>query len=199
MERYRLVVAAHEILSDPTKRKAYDMTGAGWSGRPEHDAPRHYWSSQGEAKWSGFDTNDSPIRNATWEDWEKWYQRQSGKKQSPVYTSNGGFLGLVVSVVFLGAFAQSMHVDSYGAMFKRQVTQVHDDANKHMQQRRVESQEFADRDARLQSFLKSRDPIGYGVIDPREDAYRKMLPEPETCMSDGIHQQGQNHDRKPHV
>ena len=192
MERYRLIVAAHEILSDPVKRRAYDNTGAGWNGRPEHDAPRHYWASRGEAKWSGFDTNDSPFRNATWEDWEKWYQRRSGKKQAPMYTSNGGFLSLVVAVVFLGAFGQSLHVDSYGNFFKRQVTQVHDDASKHMRQRRIESHEFADRDARLQSFLRTRDPVGYGVTDPKDEAYRKLLPEPETCMSDGIQQQAKS-------
>ena len=197
MERYRLIVAAHEILSDPTKRKAYDTTGAGWNGRLEHDAPRHYWASRGEAKWSGFDTNDSPYRNATWEDWEKWYQRQSGKKQSPVFTSNGGFLALVISAVFLGAFAQSMRVDNHEALFKQQVYQVHDDASKQINQRKVESQGFADRTARLQNFLGSRDPIGYGVVGPGEEAYRKLLPEPEVRINDGIHQQNQNQGRKP--
>ena len=191
MERYRLIVAAHEILSDPTKRRAYDKTGAGWNGRPENEPPRHYWTSHGEAKWSGFDTNDSPFRNATWEDWEKWYQRQSGKKQSPVYTSNGGFLTLIVSVVFLGAFGQSLRVEDYGSLFRRQVEQVHDDASKYMRQRRVETQDFKNRDARLQSFLRTRDPHGYGIDDPREASYQKLLPEPEACISDVVHQQGQ--------
>ena len=30
LERYRLIVAAHTILSDPSKRSAYDRWGAGW-------------------------------------------------------------------------------------------------------------------------------------------------------------------------
>ena len=32
LERYRLVVAANEILSDDVKRRAYDLYGAGWHG-----------------------------------------------------------------------------------------------------------------------------------------------------------------------
>ena len=191
MERYRLIVAAHEILSDPAKRRAYDTTGAGWNGRPEHDSPRHYWASRGEAKWSGFDTNDSPFRNATWEDWEKWHQRQNGKKQSPVYTSNGGFLVLAVSAVFLGAFAQSMHVDNHEALLKQQVLRIHDDASKQMSQRKVESHEFPSRSTRLQSFLRSRDPIGFDIIIPDEEVHRKLLPAPDT-VSDESPQQSQD-------
>ncbi|KAL9127181.1 MAG: hypothetical protein Q9217_003889 [Psora testacea] len=196
MERYRLIVAAHEILSDPTKRKAYDKTGAGWHGRPGHDAIRSYWSPREETKWSGFDHNDSPFRNATWEDWERWYQRQSGKKQNPVFASNGGFLSLVVSVVLLGVFGQSLRVDEYGNMFKRQVERMNDDASTFVRQKKTETQGFGNRDARLQSFLKTRDPHGYGLNDTREEQFKKLLPEPETCMSEGIQQQGQNNDRE---
>ena len=57
MERYRLIVAANDILSNPDKRKAYDRTGAGWNGFMEHGHhPSQYdWSrSKGPARWSGF-------------------------------------------------------------------------------------------------------------------------------------------------
>lgn len=197
MERYRLVVAANDILSDPAKRRAYDSTGAGWDGRPEFGAQNYHWGQTKEAQWSGFDTNDSPFRNATWEDWEKWYQRNSKEKQEPVYFSNGGFLSLVVVAVFLGGFGQTLRVEDYSNVFQRQVEATHNSASKAIRQRRMESQAFSDRDQRLQNFLRSRDPVGYGVVDPREDGFRKMLPEPETCLSEGIHQSGQNHDRKP--
>ena len=40
LERYRLVVLAHEILSDPIKRKAYDSYGAGW-GSFERQSTKH--------------------------------------------------------------------------------------------------------------------------------------------------------------
>ncbi|KAK4909169.1 J domain-containing protein 1, partial [Elasticomyces elasticus] len=39
IERYRLIVAAHTILSDPARRSAYDRFGAGWNGRPDAATP----------------------------------------------------------------------------------------------------------------------------------------------------------------
>ena len=192
MERYRLIVTAHEILSDPVKRSAYDKSGAGWDGRPEHGAPKYNWGQNNDTRWSGFDTNDSPFRNATWEDWEKWYQRGRAK-QEPVYFSNGGFLMLVLTAVFLGGFGQSIRVGDYSSLFSRQVEKVHDDASKAIRQRRTESQGFGNRDERLQNFLKTRDPHGYGITDPTEESYRKLLQEPEICMSEGINKRGHDH------
>ena len=193
-ERYRLIVTAHEILSDPVKRVAYDKSGAGWDGRPEHDAPKYNWRQNNDARWSGFDTNDSPFRNATWEDWEKWYQRGKAK-QEPVYFSNGGFLILVLTAVFLAGFGQSIRVGDYSDVFQRQVEKVHDDASTAIRQRRIESQGFGNRDERLQSFLRSRDPHGYGVTGPMQEGYRKLLQEPEMCMSEVINQKGHDHGR----
>lgn len=192
MERYRLIVTAHEILSDPVKRSAYNKSGAGWDGRPEHGAPKYTWRQNNDTRWSGFDTNDSPFRNATWEDWEKWYQRGKAK-QEPVYLSNGGFLMLVLTAVFIGGFEQSIRVGDNSNIFQRQAEKVHHDARKVIRQRRTESQGFGSRDERLQSFLRVRDPHGYGVPDPTEESYRKLLQEPETYMSEGINQRGHDH------
>ena len=192
MERYRLIVAAHEILADPEKRSAYDASGAGWNGRPGHGAPRYHWGQNQGAKWSGFDTNDSPFRNATWEDWERWYTRDRVKQQ-PVYVSNGGFLILVIAAVSLGGFGQSLRASDYSNMFERQVEKVHDNASKVLRKRKTDSAGFGNRDERLQNFLMTRDPRGYGITDPKEESYRKLLPEPELCMSEAVHQRGHDH------
>jgi len=192
MERYRLVVSAHEILSDPARRSAYDAAEAGWNGRPVHGAPKYHWGQNNETRWTGFDTNDSPFRNATWEDWEKWYMRDN-VKQEPVYFSNGSFLMLVITVVFLGGFGQSIRVGDYSNIFQRQVEMVHDDASKVLRIRKTESTGFGNRGERLQGFLRFRDPHGYGVTDPTEEGYRKLPPEPEVCLSDDINQRGNEH------
>lgn len=196
MERYRLIVTAHEILSDPVKRSAYDKSGAGWEGQPEYCAPKYNWGQDNNARWSGFDTNNSPFGNATWEDWERWYQRGKSK-QEPVYFSNGGFLMLVLTAMFLGGIGQSVQVRDYSNVFQRQVEKVHDDASKAMRQRRIETQGFGNRDERLQKFLRTRDPHGYGVIDPVEENYRKLLQEPEVCMGEGINHRGHNRGQDP--
>ena len=192
MERYRLIVTAHDILSDPFKRSAYDRSGAGWDGRPEHGALKYNSGQSNDTRWSGFDTNDSPFRNATWEDWEKWYQKGKSK-QEPVYFSNGGFLMLVLTAVFLGGFGQSIRVGDYSNVFQRQVEKVHDDASKAIRQRRTESQGFGNRDERLQNFLRTRDPHGYGVTDLTKESYRKLPTEPEICMNSGVNQRGHDH------
>lgn len=193
-ERYRLIVTAHELLSDPVKRSAYDESGAGWDGRPDHRAPQYTWGKDNDARWSGFDTNDSPFRNATWEDWEKWYQRGKAK-QEPVYFSNGGFLILVLAAVFVAGFGQSIRVGDYSDVFQRQVEKAHDDASMTIRQRRVESQGFVNRDERLQNFLRTRDLHGFGVTDPTEESYWELLQEPEICTSEVVIQAAPQHGR----
>lgn len=88
IERYRLVVAANAILSDPTKRYAYDRTGRGWA-KWRTDGPQsddlegkdykyttfHRWRKDVAEKYQ-FAVEDDPMFCATWEDWEKWYHRQ---------------------------------------------------------------------------------------------------------------------------
>ena len=39
LERYRLIVAANDILSNPVKRAAYDRYGSGWNGQPDALSP----------------------------------------------------------------------------------------------------------------------------------------------------------------
>ena len=193
-ERYRLIVTAHEILSDPGKRSAYDKSGAGWGGRLDSCTPKYTWGRKNDARWSGFDTNDSPFGNATWEDWEKWYQRDKAK-QEPVYFSNGGFLTLVLATILLAGFGQSIRVGDYSNVFQQQVEKAHDNASMAIQQSRTESQAFGDRDERLQNFLRTRDSHGYGTTDLTEENYGKISPEPEICMSEDVNETAPNNSQ----
>ena len=182
MERYRLVVAANDILSDPEKRKAYDRYGAGWNGRSDLDASKRNWSHNTSTRWSGFDHNSSPSHCATWEDWERWYQRENRTKgkQEPVYVSNGGFVSLIIIVVALSGFGQATRVGDYSRTFLEQIESVHGDCSNNIQSRRKESHSFGNKDERLQNFLKTREetgiPLGYGVPDPTQ---LKLLPRPD--------------------
>ncbi len=185
MERYRLVVAANDILSDPEKRRAYDRYGAGWNGRSDSDVSKHNWSHNTGTRWSGFDHNSSPSHCATWEDWERWYQRENGpkEKQEPVYFSNGGFVSLIMIVVTLSGLGQATRVGDYSKTFLQQIEAVHGDCSNNIQTRRNESQNFGNKDERLQSFLRTREesgiPIGYGVPDPRNESYKQLVPPPD--------------------
>ena len=93
---------------------------------------------------------------------------------------------LVLSAVLLAGFGQSIRAGDYSNGFQRQVEKVHDDASLAIRQRRTETQGFGNRDERLQNFLRTRDPHGYGRTDPTEERYRKLLQEPEFFMSEVI-------------
>jgi len=181
LERYRLVIAANELLSDPTKRGAYDLYGCGWNGQA--DVVRD--PSSTSRGWGASPTG--PSQNATWEDWEKWYQRDADGPQEPRFVSNGAFFGIVVIFAALGGIGQATRVGNYSIRFLEQRDALHDSVSKDLMRRRRETTNaFGNRDERIDSFLKQRDPVGYGVTDPREESYRRLLPAPEVCSSEDI-------------
>ena len=180
IERYRLVVAANDILSHPGKRKAYDECGAGWNGRPDAGTRRHEWSSDANGHWSGFHDNSSPARNATWEDWEKWYQRNDkGEKvpQEPVYFSNEGFLSLIAIIACLGGIGQATRISDQKRSYLKQMETIHSDCRQDARRRMEEAQGYGNKDRRVQSFLTMREQSGIPAVDLGEG--RKLLPPPD--------------------
>ena len=186
VERYRLIVAAHEILSDPAKRKAYDKTGLGWVERSE-------WPSRNahgrKPKWTGFNGNDSPFANATWEDWEKWYERQHGKQQpqAPIYISNVGFITLVLSAVFVGAVGQRLNIERHESFFKERVDERHRRAAEAYKDAAMESRNSPTMDSRIRRFLSSRYQNDYEM--PNVDG-QKSLPAPGARDDDAYDEYG---------
>lgn len=147
LERYRLVVAAHDLLSDPHRRRLYDCHGLGWPRGPlerrhkDDDWHRH---------------PGSPARNATWEDWERWREARDGRRPEPVYMSNGIFATLVVAACLAATAAQLHRAESSAA---RTVDAAH-------RQHQTIGQEMArnsfiavgrTRDQRLDNFLRERE------------------------------------------
>ncbi|KAH9212994.1 Hsp40 co-chaperone-like protein Jid1 [Leptodontidium sp. 2 PMI_412] len=193
LERYRLVVAANDILSDPIKRSAYDYYGAGWNGAPDVVKPRDAsesaatcGSSSGRG-WGG--GPEGPSQNATWEDWERWYQRDAKGPQEPRYVSNSAFVGLIVAFALIGGIGQVTRAGSYGMSFVEQRDALHNNISKDLIRRRKETTTaYGSREERIDSFLRQRDPVGYGLVDRREESYRKLLPPPEICSSEDIKQ-----------
>ena len=184
LERYRLVVAANNILSDPAKRGAYDRYGAGWNGQPELGAQKHNWSHTAGTGWSGFQDNASPAQNATWENWERWYRRDAKGKQEPLYFSNSAFVSLIAIFAALAGIGQATRVGEYSRTFLEQIEAVHEDCSKDIQRRRKESHMFTNKDERMQSFLRNRDASGYAITDSTDAGYRKLLPPPEGHFKD---------------
>ena len=170
--RYRLIVAANNVLCDPQRRKRYDRLGLGWE---EHEGPAPYSAGYAGktpaeqekerqqavwAKHSNWRTRPgSAANNATWEDWERWRQDngfEAKAKQEEQFMSNGGFALVVLVLVFLGGWGQLTRAGSSGT----HLVAAHYENNQHISTT-LRGQQAArapmSRQDRVGSFLERRD------------------------------------------
>ncbi|KAJ4421915.1 J domain-containing protein 1 [Gnomoniopsis sp. IMI 355080] len=163
LDRYRLVVAANTILSDPTKRRAYDLYGAGWAGK--HDMSN---KSFREADRAWRREAGSAAGNATWEDWEQWHRAHdgtSGEKQNPLYMSNGLFVGALAFFVLIGSWGQATRAGNHSV----HLIEMREASSQHISEemwRRRKEKAFLGREERIENFLKQREGWSHG---PSED------------------------------
>ena len=157
LERYRLVVLANSILSDPEKRRKYDLYGAGWAGRP--GIPDFRARYPDGSSWT--DQPDSPANNATWEDWENWrHSRQGTKKQQPLYMSNGLFAAIILATMAIGAAGQYSWAENHA----RQIAVLQEEQRKELVRRTKDQKanEFlTDGESRIQAYLRKREGVIY--------------------------------------
>ncbi|KAI1385969.1 uncharacterized protein F4822DRAFT_414611 [Hypoxylon trugodes] len=153
LERYRLIVAANEILSDPTKRRAYDLYGAGWG------ATRSMENLYRTADRSWRDVPGNPSMNATWEDWERWYDERDGTKkenQRPVFMSNQLFASVLCVFVVIGSFGQARRATSTTTNLV-EMRDEHSMAISEGMRKRQNEKAFLNRHERVENFLRQRD------------------------------------------
>ncbi|KAF2174875.1 hypothetical protein K469DRAFT_704060 [Zopfia rhizophila CBS 207.26] len=184
LERYRLLIAAHSILSDPSRRQAYDLWGHGWaghSGTPSAYSP--YKPSHERRSWP---PGHDPMKNATWEDWERWYDQEYGRQKDEeervVYLSNFGFMSIIFVLVTLGGVMQGTRANMFSSSVMEHRDKMHKEAS--MELRRSKQATTGDRNERIQTFLRHREAVHAG-----EDAYQRILPTPETCSPDTVRKQ----------
>ncbi|KJZ77628.1 hypothetical protein HIM_02805 [Hirsutella minnesotensis 3608] len=149
LERYHLVVAANELLSDPAKRRLYDTHGIGWSSGRRTTNLR-------EADRSWRHQPNSPARNATWEDWEQWYETRDGRRREPTYMRNGTFASLVVLMCMFGAMTQANRAEASGAQFVEFTQQRHAAIGQEMLKNNMEAAGRS-KDERVDCFLRERE------------------------------------------
>lgn len=179
LERYRLVVQAHEILSDPVKRRAFDASGAGWGTR-NRSADRHtkgYTNAEGKAYGYGPDHDSTIFQNATWEDWERWYRRRDNPDKQAyagTYVHPNAFASFVIILAVLSGVLQATRAGQYsGAMeekaraFTEETSRFLNDRADHFKENQVS------RDGRVKHFLQKRDPSKYGLKNEEGEVYRK--------------------------
>lgn len=197
VERYRLIVAAHTILSDPVKRSAYDRFGSGWEGKAEvqgidQETTGTPGTRPGPFSHSWNQSNDDPIwQNATWEDWERWHDRQAGNApREPVFMKNGYFVVCVSVLAAIGITWNYGRAQDASTFLVEQRDLVHDRAAKDLRRVRQEKARMDSRQDRIEFFLRQREAtIGtgaFGVDAIREERASRLLPDKEICRSDEV-------------
>ncbi|KAJ5095406.1 hypothetical protein NUU61_004762 [Penicillium alfredii] len=168
LQRYRIVVAAHEILSDPNKRAAYDRSGAGWSYTPT----RYNTAAEATAEWGPY--GPTIYANATWEDWERWHNRHQGQQRHVV--DHRTFTRLVILLALFGGAVQASWIGQLNTGFEQRLREVNEESTRFLVGRRQEAvNQMASNDARVQHFLIRRDPSGSGLKDDEQSVYQKEL------------------------
>lgn len=170
LRRYRLIVAAHEILSDPVKRAAYDRDGTGWHDHPDHSDPRRH-----SRRYASYGDSDGTIyQNGTWEDWERYYNRHQPKQVQLV--DHRTFVTFILLLALFGGFAQASWITQYKSTFDQRLDDLNAQSARFLTGRRQQTtEELESSEARVQGFLIRRDPSGSGLKGEEEDVYKQAL------------------------
>ncbi|KAL4868889.1 hypothetical protein BDV12DRAFT_91088 [Aspergillus spectabilis] len=173
LQRYRIVVAAHEILSNPSRRAAYDQAGTGWNLNPASAIPYHHYPPSGSREYN-------PIySNATWEDWEQWYNRHDKKQETVV--DHKTFVTFVVLLFFMGAAVQASWITQVSTGYEDRLRDINEQSTRFLTERRRNTvNQMEGSEAKVQHFLIRRDPSGTGLKGEEEGVYRRTL-----CVRNG--------------
>lgn len=185
LERYRMLVAAHDILSDAEKRKAYDAWGHGWAGH--HHTPAA--SQHNEWHYDARRWTTDPRTNATWEDWERWHYENSGAKDSSnartIQMSNFTFMALLFAFVSIGGVVQGTRFTTFNNSVIERRDQIHREASmEYRRSRNATLSASGDRDERIRTFLEHRESTIMG-----EQSYQRLLPPVDSCSPDQVRRQ----------
>ena len=192
LERYRLVILANEILSDPIKRREYDNHGAGWAGHQRicNRHTRGYYAKGSNKPYGiGKGYDNSPFANATWEDWERWYARDTNEtaKQSHAgnYISPNMFASFILITAVISGVAQATNAGEFSGSIEERAQAFTEETSRFLNNRAEKQKtDTLDSDSRIKWFLEKRDPSKSGLKDAEEDIYndhfsQRLLPAPK--------------------
>ncbi|KAF1956582.1 hypothetical protein CC80DRAFT_363688, partial [Byssothecium circinans] len=181
IERYRLLVAAHTLLSDDAKRREYDAWGYGWAGH--HQMPSYRSAASWAPEPRQWPPGHDPQQNATWEDWERWRQREESPHAAEPrdqFMTNFAFVALVFSIVTLGGVMQGTRANMLTSSAMEHHDKIHREASMELM-RSKRATISGDRDERIRTFLEHREAVNAG-----EMAYQRLFPPSEHCAPDAL-------------
>jgi curved DNA-binding protein CbpA len=182
LERYRLIVQAHEILSDPVKRRAYDSSGAGWGTTRSIDRhSRGFTNPEGKRYGFGPEDDSSIFQNATWEDWERWYRRHDApsKRTYETYMHPNAFASIVILLAFLSGVLMATRAGQFTGSIEERAQAFTEETSRFLASRKDHYEENDIKgQGRVKHFLEKRDPSKYGLKEQEEEIYRTHFANP---------------------
>ena len=182
LERYRLIVQAHAILSDPVKRRAYDSSGAGWGATRYAD--RHskgFTNPEGRRYGFGPDDDSSIFQNATWEDWERWYRRHDPPSKQPyeTYLHPNAFASVVILLAFLSGVLMATRAGQLTGSIEERAQAFTEETGQFLASRSDHLDENETKGTgRVKHFLEKRDPSKSGLKKEEGEIYRHHFTNP---------------------
>ncbi|KAJ9611068.1 J domain-containing protein 1 [Cladophialophora chaetospira] len=176
LERYRLIVQAHEILSDPAKRKQYDISGVGWgTSRTIDRYSRGFTNAEGKRYGFGPEDDSSIFQNATWEDWERWYRRHDPPKYHyEPYLHPNAFASIVILLAVLSGVLMATRGGQFSGSIEEKAQAFTEETGRFLASRKDHFEENEIKSTgRVKHFLEKRDPSKYGLKEEEEEVYRK--------------------------
>ncbi|KAL9090965.1 MAG: hypothetical protein Q9159_001708 [Coniocarpon cinnabarinum] len=197
LERYRLIIAANYILSDPDRRTAYDRYGAGWASyygdsdmnkeKWKHHRYSTYrrWQTESSTRWGEWSTDGDAMFNATWEDWETWYERQrdpegyarrnswssaffsSSRPSNTVFANNYMFLSLVAILAALGGIGQATRANHLAENRRQRMDAYNEKVGRDLLDARNDAKENSlsqSKEDRIKKWVRQRE--GYAEDEP---------------------------------
>ncbi|PYI04650.1 hypothetical protein BO78DRAFT_420394 [Aspergillus sclerotiicarbonarius CBS 121057] len=156
--RYRLVVAAHELLSNPHKRLTYDHYGVGWGGAHGRGPPR----AAGVSRYDHHNTS-----------------HESSAREADIFVPHPRLVVLLLVIAF---FLQSCLFVVQAQKAEIHARQLHEQSQRLLDRRRSRAAGLRALAAQFERFLLKRDPTGLGLTRREETTYREILP---YCAYDG--------------
>ena len=125
------------------------------------------------------------MMNATWEDWERWYQQEYNGPQREasrdLYMNNFAFISLLLSLVSVGLVLQGTRANMMSSSYMEQQEKIHKAASMELARSKRATLTGGDRDERIRNFLEHRE-----AVLSADEAYHRFPPSPEVCAPDTV-------------
>ncbi|CAG8763203.1 4253_t:CDS:1, partial [Ambispora leptoticha] len=134
LERFRKVVAAYEILSNPRKKDLYLRYGFGWEEQQKN--------SSSTSSYNGNNASKS-YKPRSWHDEDRYHGAFNNNE--PIFMANSYLAAFIIATALFGGMIQLLRLENSSMSLKAAADRHHLRASKNLKTVRREGQMYAER------------------------------------------------------